>query len=165
MVQVIQPHSFPVVRLFQLFQGLSVVPAASAAAGGRSDIKPVERPWKEAFGRYMPKENNMNSNTSNIKPDDVRTLRIYLGRNRDTLLNIYDISSISSPEIALYLAGAVPAFRNGHCGHDAHALAQDIAKVMRDDRALERLYEIGKANRNPSGRSFKVHRPGAEPKL
>ena len=56
-------------------------------------------------------------------------------------------------------------YEAGHCGHDAHALAQDIAKVMRDDRALERLYEIGKANRNPSGRSFKVHRPGAEPKL
>ena len=107
----------------------------------------------------------MNSNISNIKPDDVRTLRIYLGRNRNTLLNLYDISSISSPEIALYLADEVPAFRDGRSTQKDQALTQDIAQVMRDDRALVRLYEIGKANRNPSGRSSGVHRPGAEPKF
>lgn len=104
-------------------------------------------------------------NTSNIKPADVRTLRIYLAQNRGTLLNIYDITHISGPELAVYLAGEVPAFRNSRGTRDQHALAQDIARVMRDDRALVRLYEIGKANNNPSGRSSKVHRPGAEPKL
>lgn len=107
----------------------------------------------------------MTSSNAGIRPDDVRTLRIYLGRNRGTLLNIHDISRISSPELALYLAHEVPAFCNSRGTHNQHALAQDIARVMRDDRALERLYEIGKANRNPSGRSSKVHRPGAEPKL
>jgi hypothetical protein len=107
----------------------------------------------------------MTSRTIGIKPDDVRTLRIYLAQNRGTLLNIRDISRMSSPELALYLADEVPAFSNGFGAQDNHAVAQDIAQVMRDDRALVRLYEIGKANRNPSGRSYKVHRPGAEPKL
>lgn len=107
----------------------------------------------------------INRDTSDIKPADVRALRIYLAQNRGTLLNMSDISRIASPELAVYLAAELPALRNIRGIYDQHALAQDIAQVMRDDRTLVRLYEIGKSKHNPSGRSNKVHRPGAEPEL
>lgn len=147
--------------------GASGYTGVSIASGCGIDIKPVGYRQDQQHDRHTSGKNTMSKmsiDTSDIKPADVRTLRIYLAHNRGTLLSISDIKRIIGPELAVYLASAVPVFRSSNI-HTQHALAQDIAQVMRDDRALVRLYEIGKAKHNPSGRSSKVHRPGAEPKL